>query len=151
MALVVAAVLAIGGLWLWGRPRASVAVPGPSVSPAQFVRTYARALNERDYSAAKTMLVGDRVGVGASWWTLHGPQITDISVTRVGSNATRGQCDPGGGLDEWKQCLDVGTTATFRNWSGITYDGKAERTIWSYYLVRNSDSERWRIIDWGQP
>lgn len=137
------------GLWLWGKPRETVARPDATTSPAGVVRTFATALNDRDYSAAKAVVVGDRVGVDAGWWSLHGPRVEDLRILRTGPVTTGAQCEAREAT-KWKKCVQVDTSATFRHVKGMTKGGKPDHEAWSYYLVRNNGSESWRILDWGK-
>lgn len=149
-ALAIVVALAALGYWLWGKPRATVPLPSASTSPTEFVHTFARALNDRDYKTAKSMVIRGRVGIKADWWDLHGPRITDIKVTKQWPVTSGAQCGSRIAA-KWKQCAQVDTKATFHHWEGLTQGGEPKRVPWSYFLVRNSDSERWHILDWGRP
>lgn len=141
--------LGVFGLWLWGKPRTTVAIPPTSAAPAQVVRTFAHALNERDYSTAKAMVVGDKEGVDAAWWDLHGPRVEELRIISTGPVTTGRKCDSdtAGG---WKQCVVVDTTSTFRHVKGLTKGDKPTHEPWTYYLVRNGSSQHWRILDWAK-
>lgn len=144
--LAIAVVLGCLGLWLWGKPRAEVTVPPPSTSPAEFIRTYAHALNERDFKAAHTMYP---TGPEDHWWELHTPHITDLEIVRV-SPVTPGAHCRSQVATAWKQCVQVDTTATFQNWKGMDDADKPTKMGWTYYLVRTSNATQWRIIDWAK-
>jgi hypothetical protein len=137
------------GLWLWGKPRETVARPDADTPPAGVVRTFAKALNDRDFNAAKAAVVGDRVGVDAGWWSLHGPRVEDLRIIRTGPVTTGAQCATEAAA-KWKKCVQVDTEATFRHVKGMTEGSKPDHEPWSYYLVRNKSSQTWRILDWGK-
>jgi len=139
------------GLWLWGRPRADIAMPQATTSPADLVRTYVQALNSRDFSACRQMGVDNETGIGATWATVHAPNVTALSidhVTRVipGLRGATAQSDPR--LRGWEQTVEVDTTATMHNFDG--FHGVEAGQPWSYELVRHDGSEPWRILDQGQ-
>lgn len=137
------------GLWLWGKPREIVALPSSSTTPAGVVRTFAKALNDRDFAAAKKVVIGDKVGIDASWWSLHGPRVEDLQILRTGPVTSGAKCESKAAV-KWKRCVQVDTSATFKHVKGVTKNSKPDHEQWSYYLVRNTDSQRWRILDWGQ-
>ena len=137
------------GLWLWGKPRETVALPSSSASPASVVRTFAKALNDRDFSAAKKVVIGDRVGVDAGWWSLHGPRVDDLRILRTGPVTSGAQCESKAAA-RWKKCVQVDTEATFKHVKGLTKGSKPHHEAWSYFLVRNDPSRSWRILDWGK-
>ncbi|RNI19890.1 hypothetical protein [Flexivirga caeni] len=149
LGLAIVVMLGILGLWLWGKPRASVPLPTAQTSPSSVVMTFAKALNDRDFPTAKEMVVGDRVGVDAGWWDLHGPRIEDLEITRTGP-VTAGSTCGSPPASAWKQCVEVDTLSTFRHVKGMTKGNKPDRERWSYFLVRTNSSERWRILDWGK-
>lgn len=145
LALIVA--VPIGGLWLWGRPRAEVALPTATTSPADVVRTYTRALNERDYGACRRM--GD--DPSANWTTLQGPQIHDLKIEHVGrvmtgSRAATYWSRPG--LRDWEQTVDVETMETLQNFDG-TPDPEPGHA-YDFTLVRHTSSQPWRIYSAGE-
>lgn len=137
------------GLWLWGKPREMVALPSSATSPAGVVRTFAKALNDRDLSAAKKVVIGDKVGVDAGWWSLHGPRVEGLRIVRTGPVISGAQCESKAAA-RWKACVQVDTEATFKHVEGVTKGSKPHHEPWSYYLVRNTSSQRWRILDWGR-
>lgn len=147
--LAVAVLLGVLGLWLWGKPRTTVALPTPEASPAAVVRTFAMALNDRDFSAAKDMVVGNQVGVDAEWWDLHGPRIEDLQVLRTGKVTSGAKCGSKV-TTRWNQCVEVDTVSTFRHVKSLNTGEDPHREAWSYYLVRNDDTQSWRIRDWGK-
>ena len=149
MGLAIAVLLGVLGLWLWGKPRTSVQLPSAAASPAQVVRTFAQALNDRDFSAAKKMVVGSQVGVDAAWWDLHGPRIEQLQILRTGTVTDGAKC--GSKVTAaWRQCVEVDTVSTFRHVKSLNTGEDPHRESWSYYLVRNDDSHSWRIRDWGK-
>lgn len=137
--------LGAGGLWFWAMPHDSVRVPvpGPDSSPTQVVRTYVRALDARDYSTSNAIqMLGPAV---ENHGLTGGPKITHLKIIRA-TPVTAGAAFPDSRLTSWKQVAEVDTQADFHDWGGMQ-DGP---NGWSYYLVRNTDSQRWRIADWGQ-
>lgn len=146
--LAIAVLCGILGLWLWGKPRSTVPLPSATSSPSDVVRSFAKALNDRDYSTAKSMVIGTRVGVDSEWWDLHGPRVEDLQILSTGSVTTGAGCDRPT-ADGWKKCVKVRTVARFRHVKGVN-NHKPVHERWTYYLVRNAGSERWRILDWGK-
>jgi len=149
LALVVA--VPIGGLWLWGRPRANITMPTAATSPAEVVRTYARAMNARDFSACKHMGVGDAGDPAADWSTLQGPQMLDLKIERVGRvmsgrQAAKQQDDRD--LKGWDQVVEVQTSETLKNFDG-TSDPEPGHAF-SFELVRHDTSQPWRIYAAGE-
>lgn len=149
IALIVA--VPLGGLWLWGRPRAHVAMPTAATSPADVVRTYARAMNERDFDACRRMGVGNAGNADANWTTLQGPRIDDLRIDGVGK-VTTGRLatkdpwsDPG--MRPWEQTVSVETSETTKNFDG---QPEPEGHVYSFELVRHSSSQPWRIYSYGE-
>ncbi|GGB24713.1 hypothetical protein GCM10011492_13360 [Flexivirga endophytica] len=149
LGLVIVVLCGVFGLWLWGKPRSTVAVPPASSAPSHVVQTFAQALNDRDFSAAKDLVIGDRVGVDSKWWDLHGPRVEDLQILKTGAVTTGAQCGSEAAV-AWKKCVQVRTEATFKHVKGVTNANKPDHERWTYYLVRNTGSERWRILDWGK-
>ncbi|TWP37435.1 hypothetical protein [Leekyejoonella antrihumi] len=153
IAILVAVVLIpTGALWLWGRPREHVSLPTADTKPAEVVRKYVRALNERDYDACKRLGIGDGGDPYASWYTLHGPQVRDLRIERVsrsaaGPAAARYNYDSG--LRPWHQVVIVSTIQTQVNFTG---SGEVNAgNSWSYELVRQASTQPWRIYSAGSP
>lgn len=153
MLLAIALIVAvpIGALWLWGRPRAHLALPTAATPPAEVVRTYARAMNARDFGACKHMGVGDAGDPVADWSTLHGPQILDLKIDGVsrvmsGPKAAKRQYDRG--LKRWNEVVEVDTTETLKNFDG-TPDPEPGH-VFSFVLVRHDASQPWRIYSAGE-
>lgn len=141
LALVLLVAVAVGGLWLWGRPRAHVAMPTAATSPENVVRSYVRALDARDFATSNALgPYGDD-----HWWSLRAPTITGIKVQSV--RAMSAQDRSYSRAKEWKQGVEVDTSANFADWGGID-DGHDQP--WNYILVRNSSTDPWRILDWGR-
>ncbi|WP_446665891.1 hypothetical protein [Flexivirga sp. B27] len=149
LVLAIAVLCGVLGLWLWGKPRTTVPVPTSADAPAKVVRTFAQALNDRDYSAAKSIVVGDQVGVDAKWWDLHGPRVEDLRILHSDSAVEGARCHRPT-ASAWKKCVEVHTVATLKHVKGATDDSEPDHERWTYYLVRNDGSERWRILDWAK-
>lgn len=140
----------VGGLWLWGKPRAHVALP-TAAAPADVVRSYARAMNARDYDACKRMGVDGAGEQFAHWWTPHGPQIRDLKIIGVGRvmsglQASDPWSDPS--LRGWEQAVDVQTSETLVNFDG-TPDPEPGHAF-TFTLVRHDSSQPWRIWAAGE-
>lgn len=151
LALALVVVIPVGGLWLWGRPRSHVAMPTGTTSPADVVRTYAHAMNERDYGACTRMGVVGAGDPNANWFTLHGPQIRDLKIVGVGrvmsgSQASDPWSDPS--LRHWQQTVNVDTSETLINFDG-TPDPEPGHAF-SFTLVRHDSSQPWRIFGSGE-
>ncbi|RNI25335.1 hypothetical protein [Flexivirga caeni] len=141
----------IGGLWLWGRPRAEVSLPTYPASPADVVKLYVRAMDVRDFDACRRMGIADRTTVGANWMSLHAPNVTNLRIDRVhsivpGARAAKEQYNSQ--LRGWEQTVAVDTTATLNNFNGFQASRPGEP--WSYELVRHDDSSPGLIFDQGQ-
>lgn len=149
LGLAIVVLLGVLGLWLWGKPRTTVPLPSAQESPAEVVKTFATALNDRDFAAAKNMVVGSKVGVDAGWWDLHGPRIEQLQIIRTGPVTTGAKCGPKVAT-AWRKCVEVDTLSTFRHVASLATGDNPRREAWSYFLVRNSQSDRWRILDWGK-
>lgn len=149
MGLAIVVLLGVLGLWLWGKPRATVALPSASTTPDQVVRTFAKALNDRDFPTAKNMVIGNHVGIDADWWDLHGPRIDQLQILRTGPVTSGAKCGTTVTV-RWKSCVEVDTQATIRHLKGMSEGGKPQHEAWSYFLVRNSNADPWRILDWGK-
>ena len=149
LGLAIVVLLGVLGLWLWGKPRTSVPLPSAHTTPAAVVETFAKALNDRDFPAAKNMVVGNKVGVDAGWWDLHGPRIEQLQIIRTGPVKSGAACGPKIAA-AWRQCVVVETLSTFRHVKSLATGDDPRRESWSYFLVRNNSSDRWRILDWGK-
>ncbi len=144
LTVVLVVAVAVGGLWLWGRPRSHVAMPTAASSPEQVVRAYVTALDARDFDTSNALqpqggLAGDH------WWSVQAPTISNLKVISVRAESDADRANGAG--HGYRQAVDVNTTADFTNWGGMD-DGRGQP--WTYILVRNSASERWRIADWGR-
>lgn len=149
LCLAVAVLCGVLGLWLWGKPRTTVPVPTSGDSPAKVVRTFAKALNDRDYSVAKSIVVGDQVGVDSQWWSLHGPRVEDLQIIRTDSAISGAGCHRPT-ASSWRTCVEVHTVATLKHVKGAQESAEPGHERWTYYLVRNDSSQRWRILDWDK-
>lgn len=129
-------------MW-WSMPRGSVALPGPATSPTDVVRAYVRALDARDYTTSNSIQTMGPDLEQHGWF--GGPTITHLKITGAAPVAT-GADFPDSRVTRYRQVAVVDTDAVFHDWSGMQ-DG---RQPWSYYLVRSSSTQPWRIADWGQ-
>jgi hypothetical protein len=151
LAIVLIVAVPVGGLWLWGRPRAHVPLPTAATTPTEVIRSYARAMNERDFGACKRMGVGDAGDARANWTTLHGPEIRDLKIDDV-ADVTTGRLaakDPWSDPDlrHWEQTVVVDTTETVVNFDG---QPDPEGHVYSFELVRHGSSQPWRIYSYGE-
>ncbi|TWP37221.1 hypothetical protein [Leekyejoonella antrihumi] len=140
LAVLVVIVVPVGGLWLWGRPRAHVPLPTARASPVDVVKMYVRAMNDRDFSVCTRMQVSDGQDIGAGWASLPAPNITNLRIGDVHAMTP--------GLRSWNESVVVDTTATLNNFEGF-HNSQPDQP-WSFELVRHDSSKPWRIIDQGQ-
>lgn len=137
--LIVALVVGIGIGRL--QPWQQVAVPTPSASPQQVVRTYLEAQEAKDRGTLEEILLNDRDV--PSWTDLllrSGAGYRDVIIEEP-------RRDRSGEARTWRQgvYVPVEWTVTDGPKDGFS-DG---RQPWGYLLVRNSDDEPWRIVDQG--
>jgi hypothetical protein len=116
-------------------------MPDSRATPVAVVRAYVRALDERDFSTSNAI---QPYGGDNRWWELEAPTIRHLHITSAGTVGPASRLDIG--ASHWKQGVEVDTTATFHNFSGMR-DGSAP---WSYELVRDSSEQPWKVLDWGQ-
>ena len=150
-AIVLVLVVPVGGLWLWGKPRAHVPFPTARASPAVVVQTYVRAMNDRDFDTCAHMELDSDGGFGAGWASLHAPNMQGLTINRVdpvvpGRRAAKDQYNSD--LTAWEQTVEVDTTATLNNFQGV--HASMPDQPWSFELVRHDSSQPWRIFDQGQ-
>lgn len=143
--------VSMGGLWLWGKPRSSVVMPTAQTSPVEVVTTYVRALNDRDFAAVNQMGADSRGDIGANWFTVHAPHMTNMTIdhlhaVRPGTQAATDLFNSE--LKGWEQTVEVDTTVTVNNFEG--FHGSKTDQSWSYELVRHDSSKPWHIFDQGQ-
>lgn len=151
LGVVLIAAVSIAGLWAWGKPRTHIAMPTAQASPVDVVRTYVRALNDRDFSASSQMGVDSSDVVGGGWYTVHAPNMENVRIDQVhavlpGSQAAEHFFNSR--LRGWEETVEVDTTVTLNNVNGF-HASEADQP-WSYELVRHDSSKPWRIIDQGQ-
>ena len=132
-----------GAGWFLGTRHGSVQLPSAQSSPTDVVRAYVRAVDVRGIATANAIQMVGPPDEDQGWY--HSPSITNLTIEHT-PPVSAGSTWPGTRMTGYRQVSEVDTTATFRHWDGMQ-DG---RTAWSYYLVRNADTERWRIADWGQ-
>lgn len=151
LGIVLIAAVSIGGLWAWGKPRTHIPMPTAQTSPVDVVRTYVRALNDRDFSASSQLGVDGRAAVGAGWYTVHAPNMKNVRIDHVhpvmpGSQAAEHFFDSQ--LRGWEQTIEVDTTVTLNNFDG--FHASETDQPWSYRLVRHDNSKPWLIFEQGQ-
>lgn len=132
------------GLLLWGTgvfnlPTQHVAMPPASASPEDVVRVYLAARNAGDVDTVNAIVVSDYMRLSRSdrRWV-----VGDIDISPATTEGLRGTRAEG-----WTQAVRVEVTFMTRQAPDMTIAEGA--TAWGYLLVRNADSERWRIIDQG--
>lgn len=125
-------------------PHTTVALPGAQASPATVIRTYVRAINDRDYSTANAIqLRGPRIE-DHGWF--DAPSIRHLNVTHV-TPVYSGKDVPSSSVTSFKQVVEVDIRGQFHHWDDGLPGGDH---MVSYYLGRNTDAQRWRIVDEGQ-
>lgn len=136
---------ALCGLLLWGAgilnvPTQHVAMPPANASPEEVVRVYLAAQNAGDVGTMNAMVVDDhmRHSRSAGRWV-----VTDIDISPAMAEGLQGTRAEG-----WTQAVHVDVSFFTRRAPDITIQ-QGVRQPWGYLLVRNTDSERWRIIDQG--
>ena len=114
--------------------------------PEDVVRTYLRALQEGDQAAAAALTSRPCSGRGA--WAADPPSIEDVEVCgaitqpAAGAHGAVGESH----AQEHAQAVLVPVTFELRGADTSVPDGPS---AWGYLLVRDGDTEAWRIADAG--
>ncbi len=127
-----------------GGPPGDTLAPGTatvdaSTSPEDVVRGYLGALQERDESAATSLTT--QPYSGRDGWAADPPIIEDVEVSAAVAHSTTGTAAEG-----HAQAVFVPVSFELRGGDETVPDGP---TSWGYVLVRDSESEAWRIADAG--
>ncbi len=117
-----------------------------STSPEDVVRTYLGALQGGDQAAAAALTTRPYSGRGA--WAADPPTIEDVEVSEA---ITQPAAGAGGAVgeshaQEHAQAVLVPVTFELHGADTSMPDGQ---TAWGYLLVRDGDTEAWRIADAG--
>ncbi|MBO1766444.1 hypothetical protein [Allobranchiibius sp. GilTou38] len=126
-------------------PHKTVASPGPDASPTDVVRTYVQAINDRDYSTANNLLARGPALKNHRWF--DAPTIKQLEILHVAGPYKGASTAPSSSVASYQQVVQIDTQARFNHWDEGLPDGQQG---WSYYLARNANTERWRIVDQGQ-
>lgn len=115
-------------------------VADPASTPEQVVTAYIAALQHHDADAAHALVAPGAEGV-ADTWLDDTPEIRDVTVSPAVAQ------DPTGSpAAEYRSSLYVPVQFTLHGGDGSMQEG---RNGWGYLLVRNADTEPWRIVDDG--
>lgn len=137
--LAIAAAFVLMRLQPWNQ----VDVPPDSASAEEVVAAFVAARNAHDTGTMRALLIDDG-SVPSLVDVLMGrtTQFDDVVIKSPTGWDTRGT-----NLGQWNQVTHVPIEMTVENGpaSGFS-DGRQQ---WGYVLVRNSDSEPWRIADQG--
>lgn len=113
---------------------ASTATTASAATPADVVRAYLNALQTKNCAAAKALITGEH----QSWC----PSVNVSNATVTGTTPD----GPGGPSGAYHQSAHVSVHLNVSGGDGSLTPGPMD---WGYILVRNADSEAWRIIDEG--
>lgn len=125
-------------------PHTTVALPGAGASPATVIRTYVRAINDRDYGTANAIQERGPAFEDHGWF--DAPSIRHLRITHV-SAVYSGKQAPLSAESNYAQVVAVDVRGQLHHWNDDLPGGDH---AWSYYLGRNADTQRWRIVDEGQ-
>jgi hypothetical protein len=114
-------------------------MPPANASPEDVVRVYLTARNAGDVDTVNAIVVHDYMRLSRSdrRWV-----VGDIDISPATPEGLQGTRAEG-----WAQAVRVDVNFTTRQAPDMTIP--VGPTAWGYLLVRNADSERWRIIDQG--
>ncbi len=115
------------------------AAVGAATSPEDVVRAYLGALQEHDEPTATSLTT--QPYAGRDDWAADPPSIENVEVSAAMVESTTGTAAEG-----HAQAVFVPVTSDLRGGDGTMPGGS---TSWGYVLVRDSDSEAWRIADAG--
>ncbi len=117
-----------------------------STSPEDVVRTYLGALQEGDEAAAAALTTQPYSGRDA--WAADPPTIEDVEVSEAITQPAAGADGAVGEshAQEHAQAVLVPVTFELRGADTSMPDGP---TAWGYTVVRDGDTEAWRIADAG--
>ncbi|WP_432489429.1 DUF4829 domain-containing protein [Kineococcus sp. SYSU DK018] len=117
-----------------------------STSPEDVVRTYLGALQEGDQAAAASLTTQPYSRRDA--WAADPPTIEDVEVSEALTQPAAGAEGAAGEshAQEHAQAVFVPVTFELRGADTSMPDGP---TAWGYVLVRDGDTETWRIADAG--
>ena len=138
--LAVLLVVAVG-LWLRSTgPTERVPLPPVGASPEQVVGTYLEAMNAGDVDTINALVVSDYLqrSRSDSRWT-----VTDITIHSAQPESLTNSAAEG-----WSQAVNVPVTFRTTHAPDISIPDD-EEMYWGYLLVRNKDTDPWRIIDQG--
>lgn len=141
----VLAALVVGAGWLWLRPKAHVALPGPSATPGQVVRAYVNALDARDFATSNAM-TSAHLDIHNHWWSRPGT-IDDLHVSRAHliGHLSLAYRDSLASVEDDRYAADVDTSVVFHGG-----DWPQGRQPWSFLLVRQHKDQPWTVLDMGQ-
>lgn len=116
-----------------------------SATPEQVVRMYVQALDAHDIARAKTLLTSAHAqeveGEQDSWFT-NVVHISDLRLSEPVPEDGQGTLAQG-----YSQVIFVPVefTVTLKAQESMSNG----HTVWGYLLARNSDAQRWAIVDEG--
>ncbi len=134
LAALMASVLGLAGLA--GCSRERVPLPAADASPQDVIGAYIKAINAKDCDSLEAL---SDPGNSVNPWC-SGITVTDVTL---GAAAPDTCCGPG---NEHAHVINVAATIHTRDGDSSMPDGEH---AWGYLLVRDHDTDRWRVGDQG--
>ncbi len=131
-------------LFLVGRnttePTRQVAMPARDAAPEQVVRSYLDAQNAGDITTMNALVVGDEMRHSQSdrRWI-----VSDVKIHQVTPDNSIGTL-----AENWRQSVRVDVSFHTQRSPDMSIP-EDEDMVWGYWLVRQSDSEAWRLVSQG--
>lgn len=142
------AAIAVGGIAasdvLGTRQSRDVAVPGADAPPGQVVAAFIDALNAHDCETAAELATSEHRSSATSWCS-DVDRLRDVRI----HDPRREQPEwVGRGAEEHVEAVQVEFDL---DWRWFRSDGSMPEgpTTWGYVLVRDSDTDPWRILGQG--